>query len=125
MYTLQKYVAHKSEENSSKLVLKDVRQFLSQIQANQVQPSQVYYMELVNENPDSDETMAQIANYFIEKFRTVPESWVILVGDGKTYEHLMNIKRHYGHALGKLLIFPGDWHTLKNLQPVLMKTVQD
>ena len=27
----------------------------------------------------------------------------------------------YGSALSNVLIFPGDWHTLKNYQPVLMK----
>ncbi len=38
-----------------------------------------------------------------------------LFGDGK------HTKRQYGEALAKLLIFPGDWRTLKNYQEVLMK----
>ena len=33
----------------------------------------------------------------------------------------MNIRRLYGPELEKLLIFPGDWHILKNYQMVLMK----
>ena len=79
-------------------------------------------MELVDENPDSDETMAQIGEDLLERFSTgAQQGWVVLVGDGKTYEHLMNVKRQYGHTLKKLLILPGDWHTLKNFQPVLMK----
>ena len=45
----------------------------------------------------------------------------MLVGDGKTYQHVMNVKGQYGSAMEQLLIFPGDWHTLKNYQPVLMK----
>ena len=45
----------------------------------------------------------------------------VLVGDGKTYEHLQWVKKVYGSALENLLIFPGDWHIQKNYQPVLMK----
>ena len=33
----------------------------------------------------------------------------------------MNIKCQYGDTLEQLLIFPGDWHILKNYQIVLMK----
>ena len=85
-------------------------------------PSLIQYMELVDENPDCDETMAQIAEDLLDRFSTgTQQGWVVLVGDGKTYEHLMNVKRQYGHTLKKLLILPGDWHTLKNFQPVLMK----
>ena len=46
----------------------------------------------------------------------LPEGY-ILVGD----EHLMNVKCRHCHTLKELLIFPGDWRTLKNFQPVLMK----
>ena len=79
-------------------------------------------MELVDENPDCDETMAQIGEDLLERFSTgAQQGWVVLVGDGKTYEHLMNVKRQYSHTLKKLLILLGDWHTLINFQPVLMK----
>ena len=76
-------------------------------------------MELVDENPDSDATIMSIAEQLLEELKY--QEYVILVGDGKTYEHLMNIKWLYGPELRKLLIFPGDWHILKNFQPVLMK----
>ena len=79
-------------------------------------------MELVDKNPNSDETMSQIAEELLDKFGSESEDgWVVLVGDGKTYQHLMNIKRQYGKSQQKLLILPGNWHTLKNYQPVLMK----
>ena len=78
-------------------------------------------MELLDENADSEETMAEVAEMVSSKVTSDTQKWVILVGDGKTYEHLCKVKRLYGSALSNVLIFPGDWHILKNYQPVLMK----
>ena len=108
------------ESDINKMVLNNVRQFLNL--ANEDENCQTSKMELVDENPDTDETMLEVAEDLLDKFTIeTQQGWVILVGDGKTYEHLMNIKRHYGQALQKLLIFLGDRHTLQNFQPVLMK----
>ncbi len=91
-YALQKYVADQYERSSEKHVLKGVRQFLTQAQSCDEQPSQVYYMEVVDENPDNDETMAQVADDLLDKFSTTPEAWVVLVGDGKTpHEHKASV----------------------------------
>ena len=119
-YIALKYVAHRCQDFDCTLT--DLRCFLGNNDRVKIQPSQIYYMELVNENPDSDETMCIVAEDLLEKFNIKEQDgWVILVGDGKTYQHLMNIKRQYRLAFQKLIIFPGDWHTLKNYQPVLMK----
>ena len=71
---------------------------------------------------DDDETMRNLAELLLDN-TAMPhqDNYVVLVGDGKTYEHLVNIKHLYGPVLEKLLIFPGDWYTLANFQPVLMK----
>ena len=85
-------------------------------------PSNIYYMELLDEHPDSADTMRHVADVLLQNCSSdYQNGYVVLVGDGKTYEHLMTIKYLYGNELKKLLIFPGDWHTLANFQPVLMK----
>ena len=105
----------------SRCVLSEMRQFLDNEDNERTQPSKVYYMDLINENPDSDDTMCLVAEDLLEKFETKLDGWVVLVGDGKTYQYLQNIKQQYGKAFEKLIVFPGDWHTLKNYQPVLIK----
>ncbi len=104
-------------------VLKELKFFFALCDENQEQnPSNMYYMEIIDENPDSNDTMRHIAEILLENVTSNNQGkYVILVGDGKTYEHLMKIKQLYGSELDKLLIFPGDWHTLYNYQPVLMK----
>ena len=81
----------------------------------------IHYLPLVDENPDSEDTLLHISEDLLEKLGSDCQDYVFLVGDGKTYQHLMKIKNKYGHALSKLLIYPGDWHLLKNYQEVLMK----
>jgi len=63
-----------------------MRYFLNSSFPIQLQASQVHYMELINENPDSDKTMSLVAEEVLEKFEDkVQDGWVMLVGDGKTY----------------------------------------
>ena len=89
-YIVQKYTAQHLPENTNG-ILNDVRQFLEQSITHEQKPSLIHYMELVDENPDTDETMAQIGEDLLERFSTgAQQDWVVLVGDGKTYEHLMN-----------------------------------
>ena len=84
-------------------------------------PSTIYYMEIIDENPDNNETMRDLAELLLESASEHQDNYIVLEGVGKTYEHLIQIKNLYGPALQKLLIFPGDCHTLANYQPVLIK----
>ena len=104
-------------------VLKPLREFLlpTPAQLANHDSSIIYYMELLDENADCEETMARVAEIVLEKVNLSTQKWVVLVGDGKTYEHLLRVKRLYGSEFQNLLIFPGDWHVLKNFQQVLMK----
>ena len=120
-YMLSKHVLYLKASGDG--ILKEFKEFFSQgNDSTETEPSNIYYMELLDENPDSSDTMKHLAEILLETTSSVHQDrYVVLVGDGKTYEHLMQIKRMYGSELQKLLIFPGDWHTLKNYQPVLMK----
>ena len=115
------YMLQKASCQDLGITLSDIRSFIEP--GNTVQcPSYIHYMELVNENPDCEETMLHISENLIDVFQSGAfQEWVIVAGDGKTFQHLAQIKRHYGTVLNKLLIVPGDWHILKNYQLTLMK----
>ena len=48
-------------------------------------------MDLLNEHADSQDTMAIVMEMLEEKLLDV-QKWVVLVGDGKTFEHLQKVK---------------------------------
>lgn len=106
----------------SRLVMKDFNTLYTNSKRKGRVPSNIHYLELLDEHPDSMDTMRHVAELLLEQAASVNQNgYIVLVGDGKTYEHLTKIKHLYGNLLEKLLIFPGDWHTLANFQPVLMK----
>ena len=57
------------------------------------QGSNIYYMELVDENPDSTDTMRYVAELLLSAASCESQAgYVILVGDRKTYQHLIEVK---------------------------------
>lgn len=86
-YFLQKVTIPKF---NSGCVLKSLREFilLSPAQLADHDPSTIYYMELLDENADSEETMTIVSEMVLENVQSAYQKWVVLVGDGKTYEHL-------------------------------------
>ena len=119
-YFVQKFAQKNAELDG---ILKPLRKFIPPTIAQLADhnPSVIYYMDLLDENADSEETMAEVAEMVNSQITSECQKWVLLVGDGKTYDHLIKVKRLYGTALKSVLIYPGDWHILKNFQPVLMK----
>ena len=117
-FFFQKAVLLPHEDDA--IVFKSLRDFLlpSEAQLKDNESSNIYYMELIDENADSMETMSQVAEMIQQKLIGTAQQQFILVGDGKTYQHLQHSKRLYGDALKNILIFPGDWHIL---QQVLLK----
>ena len=50
---------------------------------------------------------------------------IVLVGDGKTYDHLVSLKAEFGDELTWMISFIGDFHILCNFQQVIMKLFWD
>ena len=46
---------------------------------------------------------------------------MIVEGDAKLYEIFQSLKLEYGDELKWLLVYPGDWHILKNYQIAVIK----
>ena len=69
MYTFQKYLLHQQhDDTTNKHILRNMQYFCNEITPEHAQPSHIHYMELVNENPDSDETMSLVAENILDKF---------------------------------------------------------
>ena len=84
--------------------------------------SKVKFLYVLDENADNRETM----KFTLDKLYTgvgihKTLNYLVVVGDAKTYDHLVSLKNEFPDKLEWLLPFIGDWHTLKNYQLMLMK----
>ena len=69
----------------NRLVLND---FKAETKCKKITPSNIHYMELLDEHPDSADTMRHVAEILLQNCSSVYQNgYVVLVGDGKTYEH--------------------------------------
>ena len=83
--------------------------------------SNIVYIDITNEPADDRETIFKVLSSLESQYREIRgiSEFLPVVGDAKTYNHLVELKRSYGQELSWLLPLPGDWHILKNFQPVL------
>jgi len=95
-------------------------------QSTSCEVSNVVYVQISSERADSKPTLinilGQMHKIFIVGHR---QKYLLVVGDGKTYDLLQDIRSEYGDHLTWCIPFPGDWHILLNYQKVLMKVYAD
>ena len=91
-----------------------------------VEESNVVYVDIVSLPADSKDTILQVLNKIYSKFVTeLRNRWVIVVGDAKTFDILQDLKNEHGKQMEWMLPLPGDWHILFNYQKVLLKIYGD
>ena len=83
-------------------------------------------LDVLDQNADCRETISDILSGLHKEFSVgTLHDCLVVAGDAKTYQHLQSLKLDYGEELSWLWLFPGDFHILKNLQPVLSKVYFD
>ena len=81
---------------------------------------------MLDKNADNKETILEALSWLHNEFDVGNRiQHLVVTGDAKTYMHLINLKCEYDEALSWLVAFPGDFHTLRNYQEVLMKAYWD
>lgn len=65
-HKLFKYLFIKISCTSDEVILNDMRLFLHQSNQFSVTPTKIHYLELCNENPDSEETMLHVTENLLE-----------------------------------------------------------
>ena len=86
----------------------------------------IIYFTVLDEKCNNKETLLSIINDLYTQFiLSGKKTHVVLEGDQVTYERLHSIRAEYGSESKWLVLFPGDWHFLKNYQEVLIKIYFD
>ena len=120
------YMLMTSDSDSDQVHCGSFIQFLSSVFSIEVMPSQYVYLDVLDQNADCRETISDVLSGFHKEFNIgISRDHLVVAGDAKTYQHLQSLKLDYGEELSWLLPFPGDFHVLKNFQPVLSKVYFD
>jgi hypothetical protein len=70
-------------------------------------------IKVLDETADSKATVFKTLNILHKKFQIGKNlQYLVVVGDGKSYDHLIKLKSEYGGSLSWVLPYPGDWQIL-------------
>ena len=70
-------------------------------------------IEVLDETADSKATVLKTLNILHKKFQIgIKLQYQVVVGDRKSYDHLIKSKSEYGGSLSWVLPYPGDWPIL-------------
>ena len=84
--------------------------------------SNIIQVGVINEPANNRDTILHVLDQLHTTFEVGSKvKHLLVVGDGTTYIHLANLKNEYSDDLQWMILYPRDWHLLKNFQPVLMK----
>ena len=122
-YTLLNYTHCKDGADTP---IMSVQEYMAVISPVTAQKSNVVYMEVLDAKSESKDTLMTIIFDLHERFiERQGKKFLVLAADGKLFEVLQSLKYEYGEELNWVLLFPVDWHMLKNYQYALMKPYFD
>ena len=105
-YSFLKYLV---QENDIHVDLPGLKTFLSFFN----EKSEFCSIEVLDEIADSKATVLKTLNILHKKFQIgIKLQYLVVVGNGKSYDHLIKLKSEYGGSLSWVLPYPGDWHIL-------------
>ncbi|CAH1775834.1 unnamed protein product, partial [Owenia fusiformis] len=88
--------------------------------------SKIIYLDILDLPADRRETLKIVLAKLFDDFKISTElSHLVVVGDAKTYDYILKLRQDYGDILDWVIPWMGDWHILKNFQPILMKIYWD
>ncbi|CAG2204294.1 unnamed protein product [Mytilus edulis] len=123
--SVTKYGFSKNFFKKENIVLPGIKTFFS-IPVESTEKSDFSSVAILDETADSKDTVLKVLNILYDKFQVGQlTNYVIVVGDGKSYDHLIKLKSEYGEQMDWVLAYPGDWHILKNVLPIFVKIYFD
>ncbi|CAC5359268.1 unnamed protein product [Mytilus coruscus] len=123
--SVTKYGFSKNFFKKENIVLSGIKTFFS-IPVETTEKSDFSSVAILDETADSKETVLKVLNILNDKFQVGQlTNYVVVVGDGKSYDHLIKLKSEYGENMDWVLAYPGDWHILKNVLPIFVKIYFD
>jgi hypothetical protein len=108
------------QENNIHLDLPGLNTFLS-FSETDTEKSKFYSIEVLDETADSKATVLKTLDILHKKFQIgIKLHYQVVVGDRKSYDHLIKLKSEYGGSLSWVLPYPGDGVKFVTIYPEII-----